>query len=490
MLPDQLQLGVPQSDESEVSAPQQALNYNAFDVGLNNQKMALLGLFHKAKELGAGVILPDLSIFNPASGIHGQTSLDSVFPVEPLYRFARAYRIPILDDRQIETISAFECFTRGGSLVGAAGAKGMVALDEFSGHFFSGLQPRLAEAPVLQYLKHEVFRKRQVKVVVQLRIEKDWTAHFERAQQSNHDFGEDNTLNFNEIFSKITKSMPDLGGVLYVVCDETNLPVSKDEIREAVLQRHGISILWKSDVLTTSDINALSLLEQSVIDFEMALEAPCFIGMSRSTFSNMAGLEKFYRRRSALQHHFIYNLRGEQLGRRYDNGSYIVPATVCDPLLARVPLAPPHYADVVFPITLIAHISTHGDFTTESALSGGAYGNPLCCGQRGDTAKRTIEGFSFTSQLADLGIEYRAQLDDGTWTEWLTQGRFAGARGLSLPLRGFSLRMTGALSLNYVCYLIASFSGKPDLVQVEEGQDCVAETSHSLEAMQIVFRRR
>jgi hypothetical protein len=465
------------------------IGYSAFEVGLNNQKMALLGLFHQAREQGAAVTLPSMVSFNPALGIHRRIALDRIFPVEVLHRFARAYGITLLDAAPVDSVGAFDCFMLGSGLVAATGAKGMAALDDFTGHFFRGLLPRLAQLPLLQQLKGEIFQARRVGVVVQLRIEKDWAAYARSSLDASLGADEDYKPGFMEIFDKIAQTMPEYRGSVYIVCDETDLPTSKDEIRAAVLARYGLSLVWKSDILGADVGSALSLLEQSVLDFEMALSAPVFVGMSRSTFANMACFEAFCRRGRPPEGHFIYNLPGARLGRRYDRGASVVPTIVCDLLQGRIPLAAPHHADRSLPMTLTAHLSNLGDVTTESCTPGGAYAGPLCCGHRGD-GLRLIEGLSLASHVPGLGLEYRVRLSDGQWSAWHAQGNFAGTRGLGQQLSGLNLRLTGPLSMSYVCHLVASFAGQPELVQVEGGQDCVAEVPRPLEAVQLIVRRR
>lgn len=488
MLADQFRIRDSDVNNDRSGRQMPRLGYAAFEVGLNNQKMALLGLLDRARQAGAAVVLPQLALFNPGLGVHGQAPLDSLFPVEPLYRFASAYGITIHDSAPVDSISSFDCFTHGSKLIAAAGLKGLVALDEFTGQFFRVLRPHLHASPLLHRLKQVVFHEKQVSLVVQLRIEKDWAAYTERTLNAILSPQEDYKPGFHEIFDKIAASLPDQKNI-YVVCDESDLPVGKDEIRHAVKERFGITLTWKSDILSEGDLNTLSLLEQSVIDFEMAVAARGFVGMSRSTFANMACFESFCRQGAVPRHHFIYNLPGARLGRRADSGAALAPNAACDLLLARRPLAPPHHADITLPMKLLAHISSFGDFTTLSGKIGGAFSGSLCCGVRGDGGRRLIEGLSVSSQVPDLGLAYRVMSQSGTWTDWQHDGAYAGTRGLGQQVYGLSLRLTGSMSLNYTCQLIASFAGKPDLVQVSNGQDCVAEPPRPLEAMQIVFRR-
>lgn len=464
------------------------IGYAAFEVGLNNQKMALLGLFDRARRTGHPLVLPDLALFDPGRGLHGRMALDQVFPIEPLYRFARAHAIAIADAAPVETTAAFECFVRGSELITAAGRAGMAALDGFAAQFAMALRPHLAVSPVLERLKEEVFRTRGVGLVVQLRVEKDWEAYARGTLDNVVGEGEDYKLGFLEIFDKISTTLPAVRDA-YVVCDESDLPVGKEDIRAAIRERHDIGLVWKSDLLTPDEIAPLSLFEQSILDFEMAMAGPGFVGMSRSTFANMVCFETFGRRRSPTRQHFIYNRPGLRLGQRWDNGAAVLPEQVCDPLSAHLPLVPPHHADVALPIRLIAHISDHGDVMVEAGRVGGAYFGPICCGLR-QAGARLVEGIALTSKVPELRLSYRVRLADGRWSEWCAEGVYAGTRGLGQAITGVSLRLDGPLSLSYSAILVASFAGRPDLVFGTDGAECVTDEGRAVEALQIIFRRR
>jgi hypothetical protein len=344
-------------------------------------------------------------------------------------------------------------------------------------------------APLTEHLKTAVFRDEKIRFVVQLRIEKDWLRYSEGTLSRIIPRAENYDLSFLEIFHKFKNSFGQSCDAAYIVCDERDLPASKDEIRAAVLERFAIRIVWKSDFLDPGLLEEMSGLDQSVLDFEMALAAPAFVGLSRSTFSNMVSFEVFCRTRRQAPNHFVFNVPGDRLSRRYDNGARLVSHEVTNAINLREPLAPLSSQDIHWPISLCAHVSQLGDFVAQAGAVPGVYGGPIVCGLREGGAAATIEGFTITCEMPSLGLEYRALQHDGTWSAWVGQGEFAGSRGASLPLRGFSVRITGPLSLAFQCVCFGAFTGKPDLVQASVGQDCVADPPLALRAMQIVVRR-
>jgi hypothetical protein len=68
-----------------------------------------------------------------------------------------------------------------------------------------------------------------------------------------------------------------------------------------------------------------------MIDFEMALNAPRFIGNSLSSFSNHVAVEKFARQRVPVRDHFIYNAPGDRVLERADNGLHVDPGHALAP---------------------------------------------------------------------------------------------------------------------------------------------------------------
>ena len=465
------------------------LGYSHLDAGLNNQKLALFGLFLLAREKRVPVVLPEFCVFNPVDGVHGRVFLDSVFSEKEVRRFAQAWGIEVLSSAPVETIYPWDCYSAGASQIVAHGARGIAALDDVGAQFFRRMLPRLTGSEALRTLRAAVFADQAIPLVVHLRIEKDWETFSAARLAPILDPGEDYHPSFLHIMRKIRNGLGDDADAAYVACDEDDLPVSKDEIRAAVMESCGVRLIWKSDVLGRGELAALSNLDRSILDFEMAVRAPIFVGLTRSTFSAMVSFEALCRTREPASRHYIYNLPGDRLGWRSDNGAFQFPLAAINGLHLREALAPPSPDDIHWRASLTAHIGSFGDFTSDAAPIVGVYGGALVAGCRFAGDAKVIEGFSLVSGLGSLSLEYRAKLEDGSWTKWMPSGTFVGTRGQSRVLRGFAVRLTGPLALSFHALCIGSFVGEPDLVYAGPEEDCVTEAPRKLEAMQIVFRR-
>ncbi len=146
-----------------------------------------------------------------------------------------------------------------------------------------------------------------------------------------------------------------------------------------------------------------------------------------------------------------------------------------------VPLIAAEADDVAKPSgRLTVHLAFLGDVTTEAALIGGAR----------DNGRSPIQGFSVClDDVAASDMEYRVLSRGDVWSEWVASGQFAGSRGQGIALRGFAVRLKGAMAEAYGCAYVGSFEGSDDLVYADDGQPCLTPDLAVLEAMHIVFRR-
>jgi len=130
--------------------------------------------------------------------------------------------------------------------------------------------------------------------------------------------------------------------------------------------------------------------------------------------------------------------------------------------------------------SITVHLSYVGDVTVADRLVGGVRGS-----------RHRIQAFALDFPEETPGeLSYRALLEDGSWTEWVTDGKFAGKPGSSQPLRGFGLKLDGLLARKFECSCIGAFTGEPDLITVEGNGDCYSRGGGELEAMQITLRPR
>jgi hypothetical protein len=99
----------------------------------------------------------------------------------------------------------------------------------------------------------------------------------------------------------------------------------KAEIRQVCQSRFGMRLYWKSDFMAAEQIAALNPLERSIIDFELCLRAHNFVGLTRSTFSNLVTFQKFVQRQKRIITDYIYNTDSAWLNQRTDNGGHHNP---------------------------------------------------------------------------------------------------------------------------------------------------------------------
>jgi hypothetical protein len=158
-------------------------------------------------------------------------------------------------------------------------------------------------------------------LVAQFRIEADWKKHCEDNLSRHCPDSEENYLTAEAILGKIRR-VHDKAKLLYVVCDETGLPMPPAEMKALAKDKFDLQLTFKSDYLSVFEQAMLSRLHLWLLDFEFATFSRNFIGNSRSTFSCLATLERYCREGADVKDHTIYNAPGPSVRRRTDNGCY------------------------------------------------------------------------------------------------------------------------------------------------------------------------
>jgi hypothetical protein len=141
----------------------------------------------------------------------------------------------------------------------------------------------------------------------------------------------------------------------------------------------------------------------------------------------------------------------------------------------RVSLGPPlapRPADSL-PVVMNAHIGLRGDI----------FGPAGYVDEGADIY--TIQGLAL--ETATRGLEYRVRFPDGAWSEWVGEGVFAGTRGQSLPITGFSARLSEPLQGQYEVQVRGLFVGGV-AVDARGGADCVAPSDARLRGVQVTIR--
>ncbi len=96
----------------------------------------------------------------------------------------------------------------------------------------------------------------------------------------------------------------------------------------------------------------------------------------------------------------------------------------------------------------------------------------------------TIQGLEIESETG--AIEYRVRYPDGAWSEWVGEKFFAGTRGQSLSLTGFSARITEAFRQQFEIQVRGLFVGGI-AVDARGGADCVTATNAHLRGVHVML---
>jgi 23S rRNA U2552 (ribose-2'-O)-methylase RlmE/FtsJ len=128
---------------------------------------------------------------------------------------------------------------------------------------------------------------------------------------------------------------------------------------------------------------------------------------------------------------------------------------------------------------LVVHVGHQGDRSSSVGW--------LRSGKR----QEHFQGFSVSvPDEPSCGLLYRARLANTEWTEWKTNGEFAGTKGRAESLIGFSVQLDEHSKERYSLVLAGEFSKSLDLVEVREGGDCISPPGGgALVGMQLVLRR-
>ena len=250
--------------------------------GLNNQRLALLGLFEIARERSAAVRLPDevydfIPVPKGAARISPMTPIWEILDKETF--MAAVQGCPLSTDAPAETLTMQECFTRGARTVRRAGP------GSFAERFILGFRAARPLRDLADHITH--FVEDHDAFALQLRIERDWREYILRKTGTLEAVTDNEHLTVDPavIFAKCAAT-PHLAKfkAIWACCDEDDLTLSKTEIKAAGAS-HGYQILFKTDLPQHVELPA-SRLRRSMIDFEVCLSAQAYVGLGRSTFSN------------------------------------------------------------------------------------------------------------------------------------------------------------------------------------------------------------
>lgn len=294
------------------------LGYFYNNGGLSNQKMALSGLLLAGVARREAINLPHIHIKDHRIEEQWLVRLDDVFEIDSILSFSRRYGIPNVGTVPSGEPGGWPFFLAFGQNLNREHQPVVVRLLLMA---LISIRPKIITNPKFLALKNFIFASLGVQTTLQLRIERDWSDHAQGLSPTTEG-RDDIAIGFDEILRRTANTFPDLQ-LAYVTTDELSMPAPKEDIRAYALDRFGIRLMWKSDLIDLAEFNPLDL---SLIDFEIARCSSRFIGISFSTFSNLLCLEKFASQRSSVAGHFIYNHPGDVLRERLDNGFTIFSA--------------------------------------------------------------------------------------------------------------------------------------------------------------------
>ncbi|HET6305569.1 MAG TPA: hypothetical protein VFG12_00180 [Rhodopila sp.] len=284
--------------------------------GLNNQKMALIGLILSGIRDRMPINLPYIYNKDLRTEAEHLVRVEDVFDLDAIRDFASRHGVTVHAECPCGERGGWDYFRAFNDFFATAGDRD--SLQTALGAVLC-LKPRIALHPAFLTLRNFVFNALGIDTVVQLRIETDWRHHVATRLRPIVGDSEDNDIGFQQILAKVRNTFPDVK-MLYVTADEQDLPAPRQEIRDAGRSLFGIELLWKTDLLDPAMVNQLTPLDLSLIDFEIARCSRRFVGLSRSTFAGMLAIEQFAATGRSVTGHYIYNRPGDVVVQRQDNG--------------------------------------------------------------------------------------------------------------------------------------------------------------------------
>ncbi|MBS0959270.1 O-fucosyltransferase family protein [Acetobacter thailandicus] len=461
-----------------------AISYPAIKAGLTNQKIAIIGLIHKALRDKKSLTLPSLTSYYPETRKHDFCSFEKIYKEATLERALSAFGLSSVAEPEPEMTDSGQCFLEGADRWAETALKGQVEWPDLTCQIIRHLQPSDLLLDFCRLLLQKI-KAEGITHAIQLRVENDWQSYAEHVLASFAAPHEEYKPTFLEIIQKAKRTWGNTFTKAYVLSDEGGLPADKETIRAEVLKELGVELFWKSDFLSPSILS--SNLISSIIDFEIALALPFFAGNSRSTFACFVSFEKFCRTGRYAKNHYIYNNSGPHLMLRYDNGALMAPEQLKDALFARQPLLEVSPYDREWALTLTAHLAQTGDFISRTQFVMGVPSGHLVIDGSSDPL-RSIEGFQLDVNSPLPSLEYRARNKEGRHTPWQPAGSFCGSRGKNAPLTGFSFRIKGPASLTTDCIYAARFSEHSEVIHAKNGEWCTLGNDHNLTAIHLLFR--
>ena len=284
--------------------------------------MAFVGLMLEAFETKRPVVLPRIRVMDQLARIHRPLDFGAVFEQAPMLDFCARNGIAVVARDPRELPQGYDpFFWKTYHVLQRMPTDPGSPQSLYVEDLVRALRPRVRATFLLRSLRRMLAELDRDCVVAQVRIEHDWKKHCEENLGRTAPPDEENYLPFEAIVGKIAATLGDVRTV-FVLCDETAMPLTKDDMRALAANRHNVECVFKSDYISDFERELMTELHLSLLDFELATYAERFVGLSRSTFSCLATLEKYCRDGRRVRDHYLYNMHGPRLRERTDNGFY------------------------------------------------------------------------------------------------------------------------------------------------------------------------
>lgn len=463
------------------------IGYNGVDLGITNQKIAFIGLVHKAFREKRPLYCPPLVVYDLATGLRKRVGFFEVFEQNPLMEVLESFNIKVLfsENDLYEAVDGWQCFLEGADRFGEIQRLGDVALDDLTCSIVRAFALKKSYLKIVRSIEDKL-HDLDVNCVIQMRIEKDWEGYSTNVLNSIS--SENNLPTANEILQRVNRKFNSTVKAAFILCDEDAMPLSKDEIREIALKNYGIKLFWKSDFI---DIKAYTPLILSLIDFEIGMLSKIFIGTSRSTFSCFVSFEKYCKQREMVKNHYIYNCDSNDIRERCDNGTAVDAKNALAKTWVRPNLLSDVYNNLEFPMVLSAHVSNLGEYISRTSIVRGLVNSKLVAGDCSNQNIHHIEGFMISVPESVPRLKYKTWDIFGNEGKWFNDGSYSGSKGQSLPLSAFAIKIEGPASLALDCVYAAVFSDQDDIVLASNGSECRSVSGKGkLLCMQVAIRRK
>lgn len=298
----------------------QVVTYTPVRGGLNNQKLALLGLVKLAKREGYAVSIPMLSDYRGETLSASLVPFGSVYEEDQFVSFLKRFGVAVSRADPTITLRSWDCFSNAFTEVdGDNDAK----IPEHVTSFILSLRLTSRLQSVVDGICRKLDDLQSEPIGCQLRVEKDWKAHTQtlatRVKSGTiqlEDFG----IGAPEILSKVRRT-PDLQNakILYAALDQYQLSESLPDLKERA--RLLDFELWCKTDFEFVDLAALTRIDASCVDFEVCRRCNVFVGNTRSTFANLMALTHYADHgESESVRDYIYNALEQTVIQRRDHG--------------------------------------------------------------------------------------------------------------------------------------------------------------------------